>query len=172
MLKKTIAMLSTIAAGTYLPDDVQCFDKAEIDSLATLLAGLVYAPSSLRKALQEQGIAITRADFYSEVPTVAEFEASAAKPSKLILDKVFTDPDYLQEFLAQLNEFAPEFTPPHAEGNEASYFWDNGAFSYSDAMAYYCMIRMKKPKTIIEIGSGASTLVAAWLSRRMASEES
>ncbi len=27
-------------------------------------------------------------------------------------------------------------------------------------MAYYCMIRLKKPKTIIEIGSGASTLVA------------
>ena len=44
MLKKTIAMLSTIAAGTYLSDDVQCFDKAEIDSLATLLASLVYAP--------------------------------------------------------------------------------------------------------------------------------
>jgi hypothetical protein len=49
------------------------------------------------------------------------------------------------------------------EGDESKpedFFWKNGMFSYSDAMSYYAMIRKYKPKTIIEVGSGFSTLVA------------
>ncbi len=55
--------------------------------------------------------------------------------------------------LAELQPFADEFTPD-AE------FWNNSQFSFSDAMAYYCFIRKYRPQTIVEIGSGFSTLVA------------
>lgn len=37
---------------------------------------------------------------------------------------------------------------------------DNGMFEGSDAAFYYNLIRLKKPKMIVEIGSGQSTLVA------------
>ena len=33
-------------------------------------------------------------------------------------------------------------------------------FSHSDAMSYYAVLRYLKPKQVIEIGSGFSTLVA------------
>ncbi len=69
-------MLAQIKPGTYLPDDVACFDPGEIEELAATLNWLIYAPSSLRKALQSRGVTVTRADFYSEVPTVADLEAS------------------------------------------------------------------------------------------------
>jgi hypothetical protein len=153
-------MLSTIKPGTHVPDDFPCFDKEEIEELATALRSLIYAPSSLRKILQEKGVTLTRSDFYSEVPTVAEIESSFARISKLTLNKVFPDEPFLLDFLNELDCYSSEFKAPLSPQDPASYSWEGGAFSYSDAMAYYCMIRLKKPNTIIEIGSGASTLVA------------
>ena len=35
-----------------------------------MLARLVYAPSKLRRRLQEFGVTITRADHYSEIPSI------------------------------------------------------------------------------------------------------
>ena len=40
------------------------------------------------------------------------------------------------------------------------YAWENSSFSYSDAMAYYAMIRTRRPRTIVEIGGGWHTSVA------------
>ncbi len=160
IIPKTIKMLSSIKAGTYVPDEFPCFDKAEIEELANVLKRLIYAPSSLRKILQEKGVTLTRSDFYSEVPTVAEIESSFAKASKLKLNKVFPSQPFLLEFLNKLDHYSSEFKAPLSPQDATSYSWANGAFSFSDAMAYYCMIRLRKPNTIIEIGSGASTLVA------------
>ena len=40
-----------------------------------------------------------------------------------------------------------------------TYFFENPAYSYSDAIFLYCMIRHIKPKKIIEVGSGYSSCV-------------
>ena len=40
------------------------------------------------------------------------------------------------------------------------FYYGNNTFSYGDADLYYSMIRYYKPKVLIEIGSGFSTLVA------------
>lgn len=47
-------------------------------------------------------------------------------------------------------------TNPH---NEQQYYIQNGSFEQGDADLYYLMIRNTKPKKIIEIGSGYTTLV-------------
>jgi hypothetical protein len=39
------------------------------------------------------------------------------------------------------------------------YFFDNPAYSYSDAIFLYCMIRHAQPKKVIEVGSGYSSCV-------------
>ena len=44
--------------------------------------------------------------------------------------------------------------------NELSFYYNNGAFQSGDAEFLYNIIRLKKPKRIIEIGSGMSTLMA------------
>jgi len=44
--------------------------------------------------------------------------------------------------------------------SELDFFVDNGAFIAGDAEYWYHMIRIKKPRRIIEVGSGHSTLMA------------
>jgi hypothetical protein len=81
MLTKTLAMLIDVKPGTYLQDDVVCFDRVEVEALGRLLRRLVYGPSSIRRLLQQEfGVTITRADFYSEIPTIADLEQSFATP--------------------------------------------------------------------------------------------
>ncbi|HPH78600.1 MAG TPA: class I SAM-dependent methyltransferase [bacterium] len=58
-------------------------------------------------------------------------------------------------------QYASEFNPALTKtDDDAKFYWKNDQFSYCDAMAYYCLIRKLKPKNIVEIGSGFSTLVA------------
>jgi hypothetical protein len=161
LLEKTRALLAQIKPGTYVSDDVDCYDDAEIEEFARLAAHLVYAPSKLRRRMQDLGVTITRADFYSEVPTVAELEATVAHPSRLYLNHIFREAGFLQEFLRELTPLAAEFDPPVQATREDEFAWEGAALSYSDAMAYYCMIRRCRPKTIVEMGCGASTLIAS-----------
>lgn len=73
------------------------------------------------------------------------------------------DRDVMTAIMSELLPFSCEFAPP-LEGNPDScdqFFWENNQFSYSDAMAYYCFIRRYKPQTVLEVGSGFSTLIAA-----------
>jgi hypothetical protein len=161
MLKKTLALLADVKSGTYLPDDVECYDPAEIDTLARELGHLVYGPSSIRRLLQQKyGITITRADFYSEIPTIADLEQSFATPSLLKLDGIFPDNAAMIAELDRLMKVSHEFDPPLKSSRPGEYAWEGGPFSYSDAMAYYAMIRTRRPRTIVEIGSGWSTLIA------------
>jgi hypothetical protein len=166
VLEKTTAMLEQYKAGTYVPDEVVCYDEAEIQELGQLLAKLVYAPSKLRKKLQSMGITITRSDFYSEIPTIADIEASFERPSRLLLMDPFKEATFLQEFLQDLTAFSADFVPPVKPTREGEYAWESGGFGYSDAMAYYSMIRRFRPKTIVEMGCGISTLIASMACER------
>jgi predicted O-methyltransferase YrrM len=160
MLEKTLAMLTGLAPGTYVPDDQVCFDEAEISALGRALVSLVYAPSQLRRRLQDLGVSIVPSNFYSEIPTVRDLEQSFASDRVTGFDYVFDDAHMLQT-LDNLTQYSSEFDPPAADDGSGGFYWKNSQFSASDAMAYYCMIRQRKPKTILEIGSGFSTLVAS-----------
>lgn len=50
------------------------------------------------------------------------------------------------------------------------YYFDNGAFGSGDAEFLYQLIRLKKPKRIIEVGSGHSTLMAIKAVKKNAAE--
>jgi hypothetical protein len=66
----------------------------------------------------------------------------------------------------QFNKLSYEYSsfPIKAESSKAFYL-DNDAFSGIDPYIFYCMIRNFKPRTIIEVGSGHSTLLGAQASR-------
>ncbi len=49
---------------------------------------------------------------------------------------------------------------PLEKGNEMDFYYHNGKFGPGDAEYYYNIIRLYKPKTIVEIGAGYSTLMA------------
>ncbi len=161
MLEKTLALLTDVKPGTYLPDGVECYDPAELDELGRVLTRLLYSPSTIRRLLQENfGVTITRADFYAEIPTVADLERAFAAPSLLKLDGIFPDNAVMLEELDRLMTVSQEFDPPVRSSKLGEFAWEGGQFSYSDAMAYYTMIRTRKPRTILEIGSGWSTSIA------------
>lgn len=69
----------------------------------------------------------------------------------------------VQEQLALLSafKFQEEFKEmPDNFVSETQFYFNNGFFQGGDAEYWYSLIRLKKPKTIIEIGSGHSTLMA------------
>jgi Methyltransferase domain len=137
---------------------------AELADLTRLARRAIWAPQATRAALQAARVNITPANFYATIPSVAEVEASFeyAAPFQEHYNGGLFDPERMQAEIGALTRFAAEFDPPVDGDREApaGFFWDNPAFSYSDAMAYYAMIRRLKPAGIVEIGSGFSTLVA------------
>ncbi len=49
---------------------------------------------------------------------------------------------------------------PNKEEKELTYYYDNKSFGPGDGELYYSLIRLLKPKRIIEVGSGFSTRIA------------
>ncbi len=136
----------------------------EFKTLVYLAKRAIWANLETRRELNRYGINIVPANFYSEIPTVDSIEESfefQVAEGPYNSPRVF-DPTTLRYFLSQIDVYADEFSPPPQgdKKNPAGYFWGNPAFSFSDAMAYYCVIRHFKPQNILEIGSGFSTLVA------------
>lgn len=62
--------------------------------------------------------------------------------------------------LGQLNYYDELLALPTRVVSDIEFRMDNGSFEAGDAEFWYCMIRLKKPRRIIEVGSGQSTLVA------------
>ena len=66
------------------------------------------------------------------------------------------------EQLALLKQFVPFYKElPFADEAKAGlrFRYDNPAYSYSDAILLYCMMRHVRPRRIIEVGSGFSSCV-------------
>jgi Methyltransferase domain len=156
MLEKTFLLLKGIKPGTYVPPDGSCYDDAEINELGNALRRLLYSPSQLRRRLQELGVTIVPADYYSQIPTIKDIEE---QPSGFLFSAGFDLP-YQSGVLAALMPYSEEFDPPTEQTSDTQFAWTGGMFSFSDAMAYYCFVRYLRPTTIIEVGCGSSTLIA------------
>lgn len=142
----------------------------EPDELGRMLdaAGqsLLWNPDLLAE-FERRDMVLVPAGYYYPVPTREEaahtFEANEPLP--------YDNPDVfdrklLREELLRLLPYSAEFDPPRHSDNASLYAWDSGMFGFSDAMAYYTMIRSRKPGVVVEIGSGSSTLVALQALRR------
>jgi hypothetical protein len=133
-------------------------------SIFPILRRLAVADKEVRAKVQAYGINIIPVNFYSNTPSIDEIESSYeyVNDDPPYLDTGIFEPETLQQTLRQLLEFSAEFNPPVEgdEDNPSSFFWKNSMFSYSDAMSYYCFLRQIRPASIVEIGSGFSTLVA------------
>jgi len=118
----------------------------------------------VQRKIQDQKINIVSADFYSNTPTVRDIETSFeyAEPDGPFRAPGLFDDGRLRRFVEDLSAYSHEFDPPVSGDNRKpdGYFWENPSFSWSDAMAYYTIIRHVKPSRVVEVGSGFSTLVA------------
>ncbi len=138
--------------------------ERDVNLIGPLLRSLVWADRAVRQKIQQYGVNVIPVNFYSNTPSIDEITSSFeyVEPAAPYLIESLFDRDVLARTLGELTAYAGEFAPP-LEGNEEScerFFWKNSQFSYSDAMSYYCFLRTLKPKHVVEIGSGFSTLVA------------
>lgn len=139
--------------------------RDQADTLVRLAKKFMWDAGEVRRYVERCGVTFAPTGPHYEIPTLDEIERSFeydTDPPKPLFDSpsVF-DPGVMQSFLESLLPFAAEFDPPRKANGAGSFHWENNQFSYSDAAAYYCVVRRQQPETIVEIGSGFSTLAAA-----------
>jgi Methyltransferase domain len=136
----------------------------EISLVGPILQRLMWADKETKAKIQNFGVNVLPINFYSNTPSLEEIESSyeyTTVEPPYFNAQIFEQGKFRQT-LGEILEFSTEFNPP-IDGDEENcrrFFWNNSQFSYSDAMSYYCFVRLVRPPTIVEIGSGFSTLVA------------
>ncbi len=129
----------------------------------------VRAYKGLRSGAARAGFDLVLKTFYSPIPDLEHlpadfFERAAPLPGiNLRLDR------QLGFVAGQLAGPMAEFRPPTSpEAGRYRYTTANPSYSRLDATFLYAIIRSLKPKRVIELGSGHSTLVTAEAGRRNA----
>ena len=127
---------------------------------AALRSGAVYNSENF-KLWEKRGYHITPLHFYSPIPDTRELEKRVFKPSACPgID--FRAESQLRLMKDDFTRFAPEYNALPVKPAAASTFYlENDAFLGIDPLVYYAMIRHFKPQTIVEVGSGHSTVLGA-----------
>ncbi|MER3428825.1 MAG: hypothetical protein C4334_12160 [Pyrinomonas sp.] len=100
--------------------------------------------------------------FYSPIPSIEEIrshESVIFATDSRELGGIDLNESGQLALLKELTRYYGEQPFPVERSEGRRYFFENGAFSYFDAIVLYCMIRCLRPKKIIEIGSGYSSCV-------------
>jgi predicted O-methyltransferase YrrM len=111
-------------------------------------------------ALKRNLRSIPPGHFYSPIPSLDEIRRDESRifgsaPARLAALELRDE-----EQLKLLDELVPYYDemPFHPDKREGlRYYFENPAYSYSDAILLHCMIRFLKPRRIIEVGSGFSS---------------
>jgi Methyltransferase domain len=133
----------------------------------------ILAYRGLRAAAAKVGIDLVLRTFYSPVPHLDELEPGTFdRVSELpgVRWDLDSQVRFVDERLVQLMaEFRPPLSVP--EGSHI-YAIDNRSYSLLDAAVGYGMVRWLRPRLIVELGSGHSTLVMAQAGLRNQTEGS
>jgi len=99
--------------------------------------------------------------FYSPVPDLEDLEHRQVWDRKSPLVGIDFRPDAQIEYLLDLGQrFGSECNwPSDPQPDPSEFYTENGTFSYGCAAITHCILRHFKPRHVIEIGSGNSSLV-------------
>lgn len=112
-------------------------------------------------AWQECGFNLTPNHYYSPIPDVKSIAPLLDRRSELVGLDVKLD-DQLRFIRDICPRYREEYCFPDKAGDDPHRFhFGNGAFERVDAELLHCFVRHQRPRRLIEIGSGYSTLVAA-----------
>lgn len=143
--------------------------RSTVKRLVRVLPGLIRGPhaTDVFRRLEAAGVHLTPVHFHQPVPEVralpeALWRTGSAMPG------VDLNPRGQLRRLRGFRRFRREVAaiPADPTGEPTGFHLRNGAFEGTDALAYYCMIRSFRPRTVLEVGSGYSTLLAAQAARR------
>lgn len=128
--------------------------------------------SSLFQAVQEAvGVSVTPTHFYFPVPSLKSFEKKDWGACRPCVSIDFRLEKQIERLEGEVLPYAGEWNFPDSQvGKEDEFHFNNGFFERVDAEVAYSFVRQNKPKRIIEIGSGNSTLVLGAALERNAAE--
>lgn len=128
---------------------VQERDQLRRDSLS-----LAQERDQLRKPLF-----VPPGHFYSPIPSLDDVRANEERIFHVprTLPAIDMNEKEQWQFFNVFKEFYKEIPFTSDKTDNLRYFFNNGNYSYSDAICLYGMIRQVKPKRIIEVGSGYSS---------------
>lgn len=133
-------------------------------SIQNILNKLPYIRGLYQQNLQyKKNCCYPPGHFYSTIPDLEDIrKKEAAIWENILVDNIQgvnlnteQQLNLVKEFYTYYNEIP--FAAQKQEGTR--YYFENGLYSYTDAIFLYSMIRHIKPKRIIEIGSGFSSAV-------------
>ncbi len=111
---------------------------------------------------EELGLHITPVHFYQPIPDTRLLPESLwTQPSALPGIDMNDDVqlDLLRNCFPNFRDEYKQF-PAEAPDQPGQFYFGNGRFSGTDALVAYCMVRHFRPGTIVEIGSGYSSLIS------------
>jgi hypothetical protein len=114
----------------------------------------------LRALAARAGLQVVLKSFYSPIPDLATMSDSTWE-RRSDLAGIHLDFDAQLGFLERLRKPLAEFAPPTSTDEEHTYASGNPSYPLVDAAVLHAIVRGTKPKRIVELGSGHSTLVAA-----------
>ncbi len=100
--------------------------------------------------------------YYSPIPSIEEIKLKEKEIFNSVPKEIPSVDLNEEEQINLFNKFKEYYKewPFEADKKEnLRYFFENPAYSHSDAIFLYCMIRHAQPKKIIEVGSGYSSCV-------------
>jgi hypothetical protein len=99
--------------------------------------------------------------FYSPVPDLEDLERREVWTRRSDLSGIDFRPEAQVSLLLELgNKYGRECDwPAEPTDDPTAFYTENSSFSFGCAAAAHCMIRDRKPRRLIEIGSGVSSIV-------------
>jgi hypothetical protein len=127
--------------------------------------GKGYYTDDIRKAFVD-------GHFYSPVPSLPElrqYESQIWPASPEIAGINFNDEEHRRWLTDAMPRHLPEFDypdSPPSDGTSHSYYTTNPAFAWLDSRMLFSVLRELRPRRLIEVGSGYSSLLAADVNTR------
>jgi len=100
--------------------------------------------------------------FFSPIPSLDEIRKDESRIFESVPRDIIGVELHEPEQLTLLDEIAHSYKEMPFQSHKVEglrYYFENPAYSYSDAIILHCMIRYLEPKRIIEVGSGFSSCV-------------
>lgn len=118
--------------------------------------------AALMQTAHSLGYDLVKKHYYSEVPDLDSLPASIWSSRSELAGVPFDIDAGLRFVERELAEFVGEFSPPATStGNPRDFYLENSLYEALDAETLYAMVRRFRPRRVLELGSGMSTLVIA-----------
>jgi hypothetical protein len=141
------------------------------DSLASYLPARLYTDPALFSLYERRGWHITPVHYYQPIPDSRELSADLWS-LRSSMGGIDVNEQFQIELLSKFQAaFSSEYDHfPASSTDPLQFHFSQTVFPAVDAEILYCMIRHFKPRRMIEVGSGMSTLLAAEAMRKNETE--